>query len=67
MMLNALFPRVKCDDVEQIAKGKVPPDPAFVAQIDLADAVRAPKHKSASFRAQARLVWKAPDTHGIHS
>lgn len=44
-MLNALFPSVKCDDVEQIAKGEVPPDPAFVAQIDLADAVRAPIHK----------------------
>lgn len=39
MMLNALFPSVKCDDVKQIAKGKVPPDPAFVAQIDLADTV----------------------------
>ena len=41
MMLDALFPSIKCDDVEQIAKGKVPPDPAFVAQIDLTDTVRA--------------------------
>jgi hypothetical protein len=38
MMLNALFPSVKCDDVEQISESKVPPDPAFVAQINLADA-----------------------------
>jgi hypothetical protein len=67
MMLNALFPRVKCDDVEQIAESKVPPDPAFVAQIDLADAVRAPIHKISLVSCSSATGVQVADTHGIHS